>query len=120
MVKLIIDGGAPIWFVILFGGIALAAAARFAIRGREQPLGFIKAMLGATLMATLSALCANLGAVFFYVSSPSAIASGPHRFDEMIEGFGESMSSGIMGFALLAATALLLAVGLHRSEASTG
>ena len=40
------------------------------------------------------------------------------RYDMLIEGVGESMSTGILGFSLLTLSALLIAVGKHRADRS--
>jgi hypothetical protein len=118
MLKLIRDGGAPVLFVIAFGLVALVSAARFAIGGKPRPLGFLYGMMATTAFAILSGICADFGTTFFAVVSPEGVAMGPQRYDMLIEGVGESMSAGILGFSLLALSALLIAVGKHRADRS--
>ncbi len=116
MIRLFILGGWPMFIVVGFGLVALVAAALYAIRGKRQPLGFVYGMMGATFFAVLCGFAADLGAVFFALSSDKMSdvpAEQAHRI--LLEGFGESMSPGIMGFTMLSLTAFLVAVGSHRA-----
>jgi hypothetical protein len=113
MVTLFREGGFPMWFVLLFGAVSLAAAGRFAYKPTRDKLGFIYGMSGATLLTTLMAICADLAAVGHHANE---------RWDEwsdvivrvLLQGFAESMSPGIMGFSFLSLVALLLAAGATR------
>jgi hypothetical protein len=118
MLTLLRDGGAPIWFVLGFGGWALVLSARFAMKKAISP-GWIRGLSAATCFCTLSALCANLGATFAHVSSHLESEGANVRVElaQLIEGLGESMSSGIVGFSLLALTALLVGIGRQRRDA---
>jgi hypothetical protein len=86
---------------------------------KAASLGLIRGLMVATLCATLSALCANFGATFAYVSSHLEGGAGDARVElaHLVEGLGESMSSGIMGFSLLALAAMLVGVGKQRRDA---
>ena len=118
MINLLRDGGVPIWFVLGFGGWALVAAGRYAMK-KGVSVGFIRGMMAATFCSILSALCANFGATFAYVSAHLEGGNGDPRTElaHLVEGLGESMSSGIVGFSLLALTALLVGVGKQRRDA---
>lgn len=118
MIMLIRDGGAPIWFVLAFGTGALVVAARYAMK-KAVSLGLIRGLMVATVCATLSALCANFGSTFAYVSDHLQSAAGDPRIElaHLMEGLGESMSSGIMGFSLVALAAMLVGVGKQRRDA---
>jgi len=120
MLTLIRDGGAPIWFVLFFGGGALVVAARFAMK-KAVSRALLRGLMWATLFATLSALSANLGATFAHVSQHLDGPEGDARIAlaRLLEGLGESMSSGIVGFSLLALALLLVGVGEQRREADT-
>lgn len=104
------DGGWSMFFILGFGFVALGWAAWFAARGRATPLGFVKAMMAATLFATLSGVFSDLGTVFKVVWTMAE----PDRTATMIEGLGECMAPGVMGFAFLALAALLVGVGSAR------
>jgi hypothetical protein len=118
MFNLLRDGGAPIWFVLAFGTWSLVLSGRYAMK-KSVSLGFIRGMSVATVFSTLSALCADFGATFAHVSQHLEAGAGDTRVDlaQLIEGLGESMSAGIVGFSLLALTALLVGVGKQRRDA---
>jgi hypothetical protein len=120
MSKLLIEGGVPVWFVLLFGLGALFAAIRYALQPQPRRLGLCRGLSAATLFGTLSATASNLGATF-------ATLSGTRHGAEMsllskdgplllMTGLGESMSTPILGFALLALVGLFYAVGSARQE----
>jgi hypothetical protein len=111
MLTLFREGGYSMFFVLGFGFVALAAAGAYAARGKKVSLRFVHAMMVATLFATVSGICSDLGATFHAVAGPMGDADPARRFIILIEGAGESMAPGIMGFSLLALAALLLAVG---------
>ncbi len=116
------DGGFSMFFVLGFGFTALGWAAWYAVRGRKRPLGFVRAMMAATLFATASGTCSDLGMVFKTLGQSEDVDARhqgigrdvAHRVDNLLEGLGESMAPGVMGFSLLALTSLLLAVGAAR------
>jgi hypothetical protein len=119
MSKLLQEGGFPVWFVLLFGIAALAAAVAYAARPQPRRIGPLFGLSMATLFATLSSAAANLGAVFH------TLAGTDSRHPEMsfqvkegslilMEGLGEAMSTPILGFALLSLVGLFYAVGAMR------
>lgn len=116
MLRLIHHGGFPMWFILAFGLVALAAAARYALfpnAARSRP-GFIKAMSDATLWATLACLAADLGTTGWRLTHTEAWRNDPGWHFILIAGFAESMSPLVMGFAFLTLTSLLVAVGRSR------
>jgi len=101
------------FFIVAFGFVALGAAAYYAFRPNPRSLGFSAWMGAATLFSTLMGTAADFGATFFHVSR--AIHDGAADWHaDLVEGLAESMSPGIMGFAFLAVTALVVAVGKAR------
>ena len=117
------NGGVPMWFILLFGVMALGAAGFFAVRVDRKLLGFIKWMSVATVCTVVSGTAADLGTTCFTVAR---IVTGENALPEMkgvpwyaivLEGFAESMSPVIMGMSLLALTALLTAIGRRRLDA---
>ena len=116
MWTLIREGGFGMVFVLLFGFIALGAAIRFAVRPARRQLAFIRGMSYATLFAVLSAICSDLAAVFHAI--PGRFHEAPDWHLILILGLGESMAPGILGFTLLALTALAAAFGGRRLAAT--
>jgi uncharacterized membrane protein (Fun14 family) len=124
MLTMFRDGGFSMFPILGFGFVALGWAAWYAVRGQVRPLGFVVAMMVATLFSTATGICSDLGTTFKTLAgeetaSPSrqAIAKDTdHRFENLLEGAAESMAPGIMGFTLLTLTSLLLAVGAARTR----
>lgn len=114
MADLIRNGGFPMWFILAFGLVALGAAARFAIRPAREQLAFVRAMAASALYATLMGTAAALGATFLHVAGAEQLRGDPQWALIIVQGLGESMSPGIVGFALLTLTSLLVAVGSAR------
>jgi hypothetical protein len=123
MLTLFRDGGFSMFFVLGFGFVSLGWAAWYAAMGKAKPLAFVRSMMLATLFSIASGTWSDLGTVFkFLAEAPETGSDAAHAaWDNkvhmvrlMIEGVGESMAPGIMGFSLLALTALLLAVGAAR------
>jgi hypothetical protein len=113
MLTLIRNGGFPMLFILAFGFVGLAAAAWYAFRPNPRSLGFIVWLGAATLFSTLMGTAADLGATCYHVAR--AIEQGVSDWHgHLVEGLAESMSPGIMGFALLAVTALVVSVGKAR------
>jgi hypothetical protein len=103
------------WFILAFGVVGLVAAAGYAAK-KARSLGFIYGLGAATLFSTLSATCADFGATFAHVSG--RMEPGGMQWADvatpLIEGAGESMSPGILGFSFVSLTCLLVGVGKHR------
>ena len=115
MLTLFRNGGFPMFFILFFGAVALVTAFWFAVRPSDRHEGFIKWMARATLYATLSGTLADFLAVMRYVVNNKV--QGEQRALILCEGFGESLSPGIMGFSFLALVALMTAVGRRRLDA---
>lgn len=120
MLKLLQEGGLPVWFVLLFGLITLAGAVAYATKPDERRLGLVRGMSLATLFATLSSTAANLGMVFHAMAGVDArhpslnVLTKDDGVLMLMLGLGESMSTAILGFALLALASLFYAVGVSR------
>src|SRR5205823_13028959 len=106
-------------FILAFGLIALGLAARFAIRPAREQLALVRALSSATLFATLAGTVADFGATFLTVSSDQ-FRNDPAWHILLVQGLGESMSPGIVGFTLLSLTSLLLCVGAGRAPEQAG
>jgi hypothetical protein len=109
------DGGFPMFFILGFGLVALAVAGWYASRPAEKHEGFLKGMSAATFFSVLVGLVTDLATVFKFVASKETDPQQRTRI--VFEGLAESMSPGIMGFAILSLVALLYAVGKRRLDA---
>jgi hypothetical protein len=117
MVAFLLSGGIGIFFVFAFGLAALLASAFFAHRPDARRLGAIRALGNATLFSTLAAVCTGFGAVCSKVPSTPEWANSPDMPLIVMTGIGESLSNAIVGFALLAVTWMVVAVGERRLRA---
>jgi len=115
MIQLFRNGGFPMFFIFAFGLVALGLAARFASRPVREQLALVRAMSSATLFATLTGTVADFGATFLHIAGREEFRSDPQWHFLVLQGLGESMSPGIMGFTLLSLTSLLIAVGASRA-----
>lgn len=109
------------WFILAFGMAALAAAVLYAVRIQAKQKALMNGMALATLFATLAALAADLGATMNALAGrrmPDISLEAQHGPLILLTGLAESMSPLIMGFALLALTAMFGAVGRFREEAA--
>jgi len=110
------EGGFAMFIVLAFGGVALCAAFWFALRPSERHVGFLKWMSKAILYSSIGGILVDFSTVTHYVAGAEDIASDM-RTRIVLEGFGESMAPGIMGFTFLALVAMLAAVGQRRLDA---
>ncbi|NOU29736.1 MAG: hypothetical protein HOO96_17665 [Polyangiaceae bacterium] len=107
------------WFVLLFGAIALGSSAYFAARPTHQRLAFIKWMMLTTGFAVVSGTTSGLGAVFHGLGDMMNVESA-QRTRILFTGLAECMSAGTLGFSLLGLTAMLTAVGSRRLASMSG
>ena len=107
-------GGFPMWFILLFGLIALGTSALFWLRPDQRRLEFIRFMSRATLYSVGAGVAADLAAVFIRVPSKPEWAHSPNLHLIVMEGLGESMTPCILGFTLLSLAAFLTALGVRR------
>src|SRR5581483_7488438 len=110
MLNLIRDGGAPMWAIVLFGALDLAAALRFAYRPARAQLPTIVALGLAVLASIGCGVMADIAAVGSKVPARPEWANDPKIHLILLRGLAESMAPGILGFSTL----LLCAVGLRR------
>jgi hypothetical protein len=114
MLDFIRAGGFPMLFVILFGLIALVAAALFVWRPEARKLDTIQALGRATLFSAVTGVAADLAAVGYHVPASPEWAHSPDLPLIVMVGFAESMSPAILGFSFLSLVWMLLAVGHRR------
>lgn len=116
MSKLLEEGGFPIWFVLLFGLVALGASIAYALKPTARRLGFLRGMGLTTLCSTLSGAAGNLGMVFHAMAGvdgrhPDLNLLAKDGALSLMLGLGESLSCPILGFSFLCLASLFYAVG---------
>jgi hypothetical protein len=115
MIEFFRAGGFTMWVVLLFGGISLVAAVRFARHPDVGRVSGIRAMSAATIFAIVSGVAANVTAVMKYVSEGPG-AREPDLARLVLAGLGEALAPAILGFTLLSLSWLLVAVGARRAR----
>ena len=120
MWTLVIEGGYPMWFLMLFGIAGLVAAVGYARRPTRSGLQVVVGLGITTLMSICTGTAADLAAVGH--KAPEYVRSHPNmKLPEVIlAGVGESMSPAILGFSLLTIVALVVTLGLRRSRQVEG
>ncbi len=114
MLDLFRAGGAPMFFVVAFGLIALVSSARFSVRPAEANRRTLQALERAVLYSALAGLVAGLAAVGYHVPDNPTWAKSPDMPLIVMTGIAESLSAPIFGFTFLALSAMLQAVGLRK------
>lgn len=105
------EGGWMMWFIFLFGLLALSAAGRFAWRGEHQLLGFVKWMCATAFISGVFGFLIGMSKVFYYVI---------HRVkpDErgliLMEGTREALQNLSAATLFVLIVCLLVAIGHRR------
>lgn len=107
-------GGFGMWFVLLFGALALGAAAAFAIRPDARRVAAVRDLTYATLFSSGTGVASGLATVGSQVPAHPQWANSPKIHLIVMEGISESLASGILGLSILAVTWLVMAVGHRR------
>ena len=116
MIELFKEGGFPMWFILALGFTALATAFWYAMRPDDKHLGFLEWISRAILWTSVGGVLIDFSTVAHAVSAMEIGAE--QRWRIVLDGFGESMAPGIMGFAFLAIVAVLTAVGKRKLDAA--
>jgi hypothetical protein len=114
MMTLLVEGGFPMWFLLAIGLAALWFSARFARVPSRRTLRIALALAGAAAGTTLTGVFAALAAVGHH--APTYLKAHPNMSlaEVLLQGMAESLSAGVLGFAILSIAAILVAVGFHR------
>lgn len=115
MWDLMIEGGYPMWFLLLFGIAGLVAAIRYAQKPTTGILRLVCGLGTTTLFSIFTGTAADVAA--FGHKAPDFLKAHPamNLSEVVLLGIGESMSPGVLGFSLLTICSLLVTVGLYRS-----
>lgn len=111
---LILAGGVPGLFSLVFGLLALITAALQARRPDLRRGEIVRQLSRATLFSVAAAVAGDLAAVFMNVTGREEVAHGPEMHLIVMVGLAEAMAPAIVGFTLLSLTAMLAAVGARR------
>ncbi|MBT8495271.1 MAG: hypothetical protein KJO07_19650 [Deltaproteobacteria bacterium] len=114
MIEFLKAGGIPVVFVLLFSVVTVGAGALYSFAPNERRLGFVRAMTATTLFSVLTAVAANLAAVFHKVPNTPEWAESPDMPLIVMVGIGEAITPAILGFAALSISWLMMSVGIRR------
>ena len=112
------QGGIAIWFVLLFGVLAMGAGIVHLIWPQPRRAAFFRALSVATVFASLTGLLSGVAAVMHAVPSRPEWAHSPDRTLIVMTGLGESLANAILGMGLLAIAWLLFAFAERRRSAA--
>ena len=115
-----LGGGWGMFVVLAFALVTLAQAVGFALRPDLGRRAALDALSRATLCSAIGTVCLNLAAVGSRVPAKLEWASSPKLPLIVMEGIAESLAPAIMGFAFLALTWMLAAVGHRRLARDLG
>lgn len=117
MWTLMIEGGYPMWFLLVVGAIGFISAVRYARRPSARGLWVVAGLAVTTLFGTCTGVAADLAA--FGHKAPAYLKLHPEMSlsDVVLLGIGELMSPAVFGCSLLAITALVVTFGLRRAGA---
>jgi len=106
------------WFVAIIGSATLVTAVGFVIRPTERTLAVVRPLAAATQYSSLAAFLLGManGLVFLNRALERAAdtEASARVWRTFIGALAESPAPLVLGFALLAVTWLLVAVGLRR------
>jgi len=109
-------GGFPTILVLLFGGITLVTAIRFALKADARKFAIVRALTWATVFTILAGVLSDFMAVMWHVPANPEWAHSPELHLIIMEGLGEAVTPGVLGFVILALTWLFVAIGTRRLQ----
>ncbi len=107
-------GGYAMWPILVLGIVALVVAGSFSWAPTERKLGLIRPLSVATVFMSLAGTMAGLATTMRAVSTVPTYAESPKLPLYVMMGIGESISSVVLGFSILAIVWVLTAFGLRR------
>jgi hypothetical protein len=119
MVTLFRNGGFVMYFILLFGLLALIPAVASVFRSDTKNHGYVKWMLIALLGSIVSGTCADVGATLRFVVDAKN-KNDPTWSTSLLEGLQESLSPSLLGMSFITLTALALAVAKRREVGRIG
>lgn len=101
-------------FLIVAGVWTLAAAVSFAIGPGERKLALLRSLSMCMAMAVLSATAVALALALRAAGADAGAGWTPAVTERLLAGLAESMVTAVLGFAVLAVSWLVAAVGTRR------
>ena len=114
MLEFFLAGGVPMLGVVVCGLAALVAAVRFAMSPDRRKIGAIASLSVAALASSVLGFAADLATVAGAINKNEDFQKPDMMPLVLIQGFRESLSPVILGFALLTVIWLVMAVGYRR------
>ena len=118
MLEFMYSGGAAMWVILSMGLLTIAAACHYAIHAQEKIGSFVTTMSVVLFFATLAGVFSDLAAVMRQVPTHPEWSTDSQMHLIIMTGIGESMAPAMLGFLLLTAAWLLMAMGGLRSKAN--
>lgn len=119
MIDLVRHGGPPVWFILLFGAIALVNAVLHAWRPEERKVAFLRAMTLAVVFSAIAGFTAGVAKSIDGLSRlPSALQ--PRAPMLLLKGTAEAMADIILGATLLSLAWFIAAIGVRRQRPGDG
>ena len=118
MANLFREGGFPMFFLLAFGLLAMAFAIRFATAPTQRVFRTTLALCAATLLTSINGIFSAFSMVAHHAPDIAKRDPGSSLAEVVLQGFGESMAPGILGFTILSLIALILALGVYRQNPS--
>lgn len=114
MLEFLAEGGFAMLFLLAFGLASLAAATWYARRVTRVAFRVTVGLATATTFTTLMGICVDFAAMGH--GAMSYLAKHPEESlpSVLLQGLAEALAPGVLGFSLLALTALISTVGLYR------
>lgn len=106
-----VAGGVPMLFVLVFGLVSIGASIRFARAPSPGGPAHLVALGLAVILAALSGVCVDL--ILVTQHAPEMAAPGELGATVLV-GIGESLNPAVLGFSLVAVSALIASLGLRR------
>jgi hypothetical protein len=107
------EGGAGMWFILLFGGITFLTAILFARRPDEARLAVLRALTITTLLSSLTGFTAGVAMSLGSLTRIPVDERGSWML-YAAKGISESCANLIFGFTLLTLSWLIITIGLRR------
>jgi hypothetical protein len=114
MLEFLAEGGFAMLFLLAFGLASLASATWYARRVTQVAFRVTVGLAVATTFTTLMGICVDFAAVGHHAMKYLAKEPGESLPGVLLQGVAEALAPGVLGFSLLALTALVTTVGLYR------
>jgi hypothetical protein len=112
----ILAGGWAALSTMLFSGICLYVAVRFALKAQPRRLAIIRALTATTVFSMIGGVAQNFISVMWKTTSIPELRDAPDFHMVVMQGLGEAMVPAVLGSMLLTLVWLLVAVGTRRLD----